>query len=400
MNIAILIPSLGGGGAERVAQKLGNHFVEEGNKVYYFLLDDHGRQVYDVKGEIVKTGIIPPSSGVTGGMKGFLLRLWSAAIDIRKLKKRYHIDAAISFMEECNYINILSQRGEKVIVRICTILSMRDDMNRFLYDPRIISFFYKLPCRIVVMSQFAKKEMEEVYKVNRGKIHIIPNPVKCIDNIENTGKKQDLKYGSNCIISVGRMEPVKQQDRIIRAFSVTVSHVPDAKLVIVGRGDNERYLRYVARQMGIEDKVEFAGFVRNVWDTFNSAGCFVMASKVEGFPNGMVEAMSYGIPIVSTDSPGGVSDIFGKEIVKKENYTLCEYGIKTERMPVGRAKDNTSTVIEEKNLGEAMADMLTDTELKEHYSQTSRNRVKAYREGLVFEYWDGLIKNDCKGHLR
>ena len=118
MNIAILIPALGGGGAERIAQKLGDHYVDAGDNVYYFLLNDHGRTAYDVKGQIVNTGVIPPSSVYSGGMRGFLCRMLQASFEIRDLKRKYRIDAAISFMEECNYLNILSQRGERVIVRI------------------------------------------------------------------------------------------------------------------------------------------------------------------------------------------------------------------------------------------------------------------------------------------
>lgn len=188
------------------------------------------------------------------------------------------------------------------------------------------------------------------------------------------------------------MEPVKQQDRIIRAFSITAHLVPDAKLVIVGRGDNERYLKHVAQQMGIGDRVEFAGFFKNLWNTFNNAGCFVMASKVEGFPNGMVEAMSYGIPVVSTDSPGGISDILGKELKKKKHYMLCEYGIKTPRMPLGRAQSNTPPIREEEDLGKAMADMLSEPRLNEHYSQASQIRVKTYQEDKIYEHWNTLIK--------
>ncbi len=386
MNIAIIIPALSGGGAERVAQKLGDHYVETGDKVYYFLLDDHGRQAYEVKGEIVKTGIIPPSSSNEGGMKGFLYRLFLASLEIRRLKRKYHIDAAISFMEECNYLNILSQRGERVITRICTILSLRDDMNRFLYDPRVIRFFYSLPCRIVVMSRYAKKDMEDVYSVDSKKIHIIPNPVECRAR-KNTGSD---KYKKSCVITVGRMDPVKQQDRIIRAFSVVVERVPEARLVFVGRGDNERYLKSVARRMGIEDHIEFAGFCRDVWGTYGSADCFVMSSKTEGFPNGMVEAMACGIPVVSTDSPGGVGDILGKEIEQKEYYKLCKYGLKTDEMPRGKADNGTDLTNEEKQLGIAMADIVVDQKLHEHYSKAARGRIRAYRSEKVFDCWDKL----------
>lgn len=57
MNIAILIQTLGGGGAERVAQIIGDYYVEQGHNVYYFLGDTDIKQVYPVKGQIVNTGI-------------------------------------------------------------------------------------------------------------------------------------------------------------------------------------------------------------------------------------------------------------------------------------------------------------------------------------------------------
>ena len=57
MNIAILIPELGGGGAQRVAQIIGDYYCEKGEKVFYFLLESSIGQAYPVKGQIVHTGI-------------------------------------------------------------------------------------------------------------------------------------------------------------------------------------------------------------------------------------------------------------------------------------------------------------------------------------------------------
>ena len=153
MNIAILIPELGGGGAERVAQILGDYYVDRGEKVFYFLQDLNIRQDYPVKGQIIKTRIrsCMEENDVSDIQR--MMRLIRSSLQMRRLKRQYHIDAAISFMEEFNYINVLSKGREKVIARVCTILSTRKELNGFLYKKGIVRFFYSRADRVVVMSR-------------------------------------------------------------------------------------------------------------------------------------------------------------------------------------------------------------------------------------------------------
>lgn len=387
MNIAILIPELGGGGAERVAQRLGKYYTEQGDHVFYFLLDTHQRRVLDVAGEIIDTGLPSCISNVDNGYRQVLLRLFVNASKIRALKRKYNIDTAISFMEECNYLNILSQRGEKVIVRICTILSRRDDLNDYVCDRKIIRFFYSMPCQIVVMSRYAVRDMIWNYHIRRRKLTLIPNG--CDTHIQAESKP--AQYGEHCVLAVGRLDPVKRHDRLIRAFSYTVSKVEDAELVIVGAGANERYLKSLCQIYGIETKVHFTGFRHDVANYFAISKVFVMCSVVEGFPNSMIEAMACGVPVISTNSPGGCGDILGKKI-RHAGYWMCRYGILTPEMPGERVNPRDEICREERILGKAMADMLMNHNMRDKYQKASRARAEYYNEEKVYKMWDRIVR--------
>ena len=113
MNMAILIPTLSMGGAERVAAFLGNYYHDRGNKVYYFLFANCGRPFFSVNGEIVKTHTF--FSVFAQNHSENIREMLFAAKKFSRLKKKYEIDVAVSFMEDCNFINICSKGKEKVL---------------------------------------------------------------------------------------------------------------------------------------------------------------------------------------------------------------------------------------------------------------------------------------------
>ena len=87
--------------------------------------------------------------------------------------------------------------------------------------------------------------------------------------------------------------------------------MPEARLMIVGQGQNEAKLRALVRELGLEGRVIFAGFHVDPAPFYASADLFVLSSDYEGFGNVIVEALSFGLPVVSTDCPSGPAEILG-----------------------------------------------------------------------------------------
>lgn len=390
MNIALLIPTLSGGGAERVAQIIGDYYVEKGNNVYYFLSGTSAEQVYPVKGQVIQTGIKCCLQNNVYGDIQILPKLVKSSLLMRKWKKKYKIDVALSFMEEFNYLNILSREREKVITRICTILSqMVEERYNFLYHRKMVRFFYTKADRVVVMSDYAKMDMHVNYGIPFRKMVKIPNP-SVISGSYNGD--MDWQYGDKVIVTVGRLEPEKQQERIIRAFSGVCAFEQTARLLILGSGSKEGYLKSIAQKYHVEKNVIFVGFQSNVAYYLQNSKVFVLASRLEGFPNSMIEAMANGLPVITTDCPGGCREIVGrkKESGECKDIEYCQYGVLTPHIS-GRMRVSGELEKEEKLLGQAMLELLRDEELCDKYSKRSYKRAAMYDVRNVMKIWEHLL---------
>lgn len=390
MNIAILIQTLGGGGAERVAQIIGDYYVDKGNKVYYFLGDSSVKQVYPVKGKVINTGVKPCISGRNDKVIMPLIKLLEASISMRKYKKRYKIDVAISFGEEFNYLNVLSKGREKVITRVCIVLSKCSSCEGVLYRKNFVRFFYNLADKVVVLSHDHMEDMHNNYKISPDKLIRISNPVL---QVPICNSQIDWEYGDKVIITVGRLVTQKQQERIIRAFSYVYTRDREARLLILGEGEGKKYLKSVCKRYNLKDCVILAGFKGNIGDYLRKSKVFVLASEVEGMPNSMLEAMVNGIPVVTIDSPGACAEIVGRKrsLGKCKDIEYCPYGILTPYI-TGKVKNWNELDEEEILLGRVMLELLNNKELHEKYSNRSLKRAMMYKPERIMRKWDRILK--------
>lgn len=390
MNIAIIIASLQGGGAERVAQIIGDYYVGEGNRVYYFLEDNDAEQVYPVKGQVINSGIKHCSSNNLFGDIQALGKLVKASFRMRRLKRKYKIDVAISFIEESNYYNILSKGREKIITRSCAILSECSACFGIMYNKKLVRFFYNRSGKIVVLCDDAIEDLHKNYGVPLKKLIKIPNPVLVPPICDFT---QDWKYGDKVIVAVGRLSIEKQHDRIIRAFSYVSSQEKEARLLILGIGPLEKYLKGLCARYHLEDVVIFAGFQDDVAYYLQNSKVYVMASEAEGMPNSMLEAMVNGLPVVTTDSPGACGELVGKKRSKGKCTAIeyCPYGILTPHIS-GKVIVSSALEQEEMLLGQAMLELIRNEELREKYSECSRKRAAMYNIEKIMRKWNQLIQ--------
>lgn len=136
-------------------------------------------------------------------------------------------------------------------------------------------------------------------------IRFTKNPVRVFADVAPQPRTDD-RYR---FINVAGLSARKGQAILLRAFAAVRAQRPRARLLIVGRGADEGMLKDLAVTLGIADDVEFCGYASDPSVHYRRADCFVMSSRDEGFPLVLLEALSCGLPIVSTDCPFGPSDI-------------------------------------------------------------------------------------------
>ena len=135
-------------------------------------------------------------------------------------------------------------------------------------------------------------------------LDVVRNGVSLPEGIEVRPRRDS----SLRLVSVGNLYPVKNHGLTIDAVAALVAKGIDARVTILGRGDEQPMLEEKTRQLGVADRIELAGYREDVSRFLSGADVFVSSSLSEGLPLSFLEAMGHGLPIVASNV-GGVAEI-------------------------------------------------------------------------------------------
>lgn len=298
--IAILLPNLTGGGAERVALAIAGDLIKGGHRVDLVLME--------ARGELLP--LIPDGARVVDLESSRIIAVLPRLI---RYFRNEQPDAVQAHMWPLTVVSIMAHRLARSTARLVvsghTFLSRHMTSRTEALKLRLTTrLFYPLADARTMCSNAAADDLAELAGMERDQIEVVYNPISVPDRIAPTEEAEAAWGGGGPrIITVGNLKAVKNHALLLDAFAQLTDK--DARLMILGHGDLLPNLQQQTRQLGIAERVIFKGFVSDPWPYYASADLFVLSSDYEGFGNVLVEAMLAGLPVVSTDCPGGPNEI-------------------------------------------------------------------------------------------
>jgi len=295
----LLIPHLGGGGAERVTTLLTRHLDRTRFEIDLIIFTKD------------KSGAQPPPVWVR--VTRFETRRVRHALPhlIRVIHTRQP-DVILSGMAHLNFLVLLLKpllpRRTAILARQNTTASSaaKTWLSRLPYR-RIYSYADTIICQ----SQAMASDLAINFRLPKSKLAVLANPV-CGSTFATAENSCQINWPANSwprILSVGRLSQEKGQDLLLQAFHAIRQQYPRAHLQILGEGPEETALRAFTQKLSLEVAVTFTGHRQNPAEFYPGTTLFVLASRYEGMPNAMLEAAAAGMPIVATPCSGGVSDL-------------------------------------------------------------------------------------------
>jgi glycosyltransferase involved in cell wall biosynthesis len=395
LRILQLIPEFGQGGAEKVFSQLGKELSKK-----YTVIDGVfnlvRKQEYTTGHQIVELGVMG-GDNVIVKVYYFLLRI----LRLNRLKSTLEINLTISHLEGADYVNVLSKGKDKTI--LCIHGSKNYDQNikgiiGWLRKNLLIPFLYNRADHVVAVSCGIKNELVNRYKVNQGRISVVPNFFDIEELCEKAVGKLPVEVyrlmeSYDIIVTSGRLEAEKNQGFLISIMPELLKSRPSIKLILLGDGSLLPALVEKANQLGLSvqslkkpidknNQIYFLGYQENPFPIIRHSKIFVMPSLWEGFPLALCEAMAIGTPVIAHDCPTGPREIIApwledKSVLNKPLFTDC--GVLIPK-------------VDPKMWKETIIRLLDDDNLRKQISVMGQKRVQAFSKEKVMENWHSLIK--------
>lgn len=350
MKILLFVDKLFGGGAQRVASILLNHLCTKHCVTAVIFNDKHPTYPLDPRIKIQKITI-------DGGIR--FLHPIERIHKIRHSIKNNDPDLIISFLVDVNIYTLLANIFNKRKIIVSERNTLNHVRSRFI---RLLRFLtYPTADKIV----FVTKADNEKFGCKRKSVTLY-NPSMFLFNSDYTNREKTIIT----IASTNRWYD-KGLDILIAAWAKISAQNPKWRLEIMGRADYNKIPNELRRLQ--QERVTWLGWKDNVDKILRDKSIFVLASRFEGCPNSLIEAMNQGCACLATDCDGGMKEIItdGKSGILARN---------------GDADD----------LATKLQLLIDNEELRKRLSSCAIEEVKRFDKELIMKQWDELIQSTIK----
>lgn len=366
--LALCLPRLYGGGTEKIVARMAAWWARRGVHVWLVTFQSSPAdlplhpavqriQIDDISAEAPPLAAWPQESRNILALR----RIFSSIL------QREHVGRlpVISFLARMNMRCLLAARGLPCRTIIC---ERTYPPAVFLgeHDETLRKKLYPAADALVVQCEYTRRHWGSTI-VAQEKCHTLPNP---IPSSAGGGTAAAAPSEHAYFLAIGRLEPAKRHDLLLRAFADLVPDRPDLRLYIAGSGEQEQVLHALRDELGLGQQVTFLGQVQDVRPWLQHALALVHPSDYEGFPNVLLEALAERCPIIATDCLTGPAEI-------------VEQGRNGFLVPVN----------DQKALADAMQKMLSDRTQKRLRSGMTALPEKLSEERIMWDWTRLLAQN-------
>ena len=358
MKIMLLLSSLNAGGAERVGVSLANAWVARGYEVVLVPTYNQGcgESFYPLDPAVQViwlSQLMPQNTLLKKVMKPYYLR---------RLMKSQKADIMVSFLTNVNVMSLMASAGLGIPLIVSErshplhqkISSGLKNLRRWLY-----------PRADVVMLQTQEAADEFAATMPPLKFLVVmPNPLP--KELTRVVPKQEA---AQRVMAMGRLVSSKQFDLLIHVFGQASKQAPGWTLHIYGDGPEREKLQHLIQSLNKSATVFLEGKTTSPWEEMRESEIFAMTTRLEGFPNAMVEAMAVGLPVVAFDCPSGPAEI-------------SEEGRYADLVPLGNDKQYEAALLR----------LMQDADYRHDLALRGQAHVfERYGQEQVLNQWDALF---------
>jgi glycosyltransferase involved in cell wall biosynthesis len=305
-QLAFFLPSLHGGGAERVVLNLAEGFSGRGFRTDLVLAKAEGHYLDSVAPGVRVVDLKAP-------------RVLRSLGPLARYLRRERPVVLAAALDHANLVAMAASRlaraGTRTVIAVhCTfekgVHAKQDVRVRAL--PWLLGRLHHWADAVVAVSEGVARDVAETAGIPRDRVSVIPNPVITPGLLPAAAEPPAHPWFEDTrgpiVLGVGRLVPQKNFPLLIEAFA-SVDRSADARLVILGEGPERPRLEAEIRRYGLDDRVSLPGFVQNPYACMSRARVLVLSSDYEGLPTVLIESLALGTPVIATDCESGPREI-------------------------------------------------------------------------------------------